>query len=338
MSEDLIAEDRFFGCDGDMIGPNYRIVDMCGEGTFSNVYKCKDIKNDQIVVIKVCRSSRSFENAARDEIDAIGFLQKIDPEHRHFVHFIEGFRYQEHTCIVLEMLGPTLYENLRFNKYRPFSVKCIRSIMKQLVTAVAILHQNEKIHTDLKLENILLKNNLIDVNGIDVKTKIFAPDVRLVDFGSLDSGKVWHTHLATTSHYRAPEILLGLKWSYEADIWSIGCILVELALGNIPFYSRDTLEHLFLIQHVIEDIPRYMWNRCTDREISSHVRHGMLSTDAIFDENRSSFLAKPTLWKMLCADKGIADLACFILRTDPAERPCAEDILRHHFFRTKPCY
>jgi dual-specificity kinase len=335
MSSDLVAEDRFFGCEGDMIGQNYRIIEMCGEGTFSNVYKCKDIKNDKIVVIKVCRSSRSFEEAAQDEVEVMKFLQKVDPEHNKFVPYIESFKFKEHTCIVLELLGPTLYESLKFNKFRPFSVSCIRSIMKQVVGAVAILHRNEKIHTDLKLENILLKKNLIDANGFDVKTKIYAPDVRLADFGSIDTGRVWHTHLATTSHYRAPEILLGLKWGYEADIWSIGCILVELSLGNIPFYSRDTLEHLFLIQQVIEDIPRYMWDRCTDRNIVSRVRRGRLPSDVVFDENKDEFCRMESLRNMIRGNHELTDLVCYILRTDPAERPYAEDILRHPFFRPR---
>ena len=332
--EQLTAADRFFAADGDMIGPKYRVIDMVGVGTFSNCYACKDIQTGENVVVKVCRSTRGFEDAANDEISAMHFLNKIDPNHRYFVHFIDSFKFKNHTCIVMECLGPTLYENIRFLNYEPFSIDCIKAIMRQIINGVILLHQNEKIHTDLKLENVLLKGNLINADGYDIKTHRYSPDVRLVDFGSLDTGKLWHTHLATTRHYRAPEILLGLRWGYEADIWSIGCILVELGLGSIPFDSRDTLEHLFLIQYVIEDIPRYMWARCSDRMIVSHVRRGKLSQDVLYPEHKRSYLSKPTLRELLGRNQDLADLACSILRTDPMNRPRAQDILKHKFFRT----
>ena len=331
--EELTAPDRFFASNGDIIGSRYRIIDMVGEGTFSNVYTCKDLDSGEKVVVKVCRATPQYDAAAKDEISAMNFLRKIDPNHRYFVNFIDSFRYKSHTCIVLELLGPSLMDNVRYLKHQGFSIDTIRIIMRQIVSGVAMLHHNEKIHTDLKLENILLKGNLIDSNGYDIKTHKFSPDVRLVDFGSLDTGKIWHTHLATTRHYRAPEILLGLKWGYEADIWSIGCILVELALGSIPFDSRDTLEHLFLIQYIIEDIPRYMWDRCTDRMIVSHVRRGKLSQEVIYPEHKHSFLIKPKLEDLLRRTPDLADLACMILRTDPMNRPRAEDILDHKFFR-----
>lgn len=332
MLADSESDDRFYAHEGELIGPKYRVIGMCGEGTFSNVYTCKEIKSHVTVVIKVCRSSKSFEEAAENEVEFMRFLQRIDPENRYFVKYYESFNYKQHKCIVLEKLGLSLYENLRWLKYKPFHTNIVRQIMRQVVRAVELLHKNEKVHTDLKLENILLRGNLIDEKGHDIKTNENGAYVKLVDFGSIDSEKVWHTHLATTRHYRAPEILLGLKWGYEADIWSLGCILVELAIGNIPFDSRDTLEHLFLIQYVIGKIPFEMWDRCTDKNIISKVRSGRLSSDVIFEENRESFLAKLPLREILSYNRDIASLACYILRPDPRDRPKAGEILRHPFF------
>ena len=55
--------------------------------------------------------------------------------------------------------------------------------------------------------------------------------IKVIDFGSATFSDQYHSTVVSTRHYRAPEVILGLGWSFEADIWSIGCILVELVTG-----------------------------------------------------------------------------------------------------------
>jgi serine/threonine protein kinase len=54
----------------------------------------------------------------------------------------------------------------------------------------------------------------------------------------------------STRHYRAPEIILQLGWSFPCDIWSIGCILVEFFTGDALFQTHDNLEHLAMMEAV----------------------------------------------------------------------------------------
>ena len=61
--------------------------------------------------------------------------------------------------------------------------------------------------------------------------------IKVIDFGSATFSDQYHSTVVSTRHYRAPEVILGLGWSFEADIWSIGCILVELVTG----ITRDSL-------------------------------------------------------------------------------------------------
>lgn len=56
--------------------------------------------------------------------------------------------------------------------------------------------------------------------------------------------------MVSTRHYRAPEIILGLGWSYPCDVWSIGCILVEFFTGEALFQTHDNLEHLAMMEVV----------------------------------------------------------------------------------------
>lgn len=57
-------------------------------------------------------------------------------------------------------------------------------------------------------------------------------DIKVIDFGSATFDDQYHSTIVSTRHYRAPEVILGLGWTYPCDIWSVGCILVELATGK----------------------------------------------------------------------------------------------------------
>ena len=58
--------------------------------------------------------------------------------------------------------------------------------------------------------------------------------------------------MVSTRHYRAPEIILNLGWSFPCDIWSIGCILVEFFTGDALFQTHDNLEHLAMMEAVCD--------------------------------------------------------------------------------------
>lgn len=75
-------------------------------------------------------------------------------------------------------------------------------------------------------------------------------DIRLIDFGSATFDDEYHSTVVSTRHYRAPEIILQLGWSYPCDIWSIGCILVEFFTGDALFQTHDNLEHLAMMEVV----------------------------------------------------------------------------------------
>ena len=59
-------------------------------------------------------------------------------------------------------------------------------------------------------------------------------DLKVIDFGSATFEDQYHSRVVSTRHYRAPEVILELGWTFPADIWSVGCILMELATGACP--------------------------------------------------------------------------------------------------------
>lgn len=130
---------------------------------------------------------------------------------------------------------------------------------------IPVLHDLNLIHTDLKPENILLVDNQYQtftynrsIPSSSTATQrtsrqrkvLLTPEIRLIDFGSATFNEEYHSSVVSTRHYRAPEIILNLGWSYPCDIWSIGCILVEFYTGDALFQTHDNLEHLAMMEAV----------------------------------------------------------------------------------------
>ena len=128
-----------------------------------------------------------------------------------------------------------------------------------------VLHDLNLIHTDLKPENILLSDSTYQTftynktipssSTVQQRTSkqrrvLLNTDIRLIDFGSATFDDEYHSTVVSTRHYRAPEIILQLGWSYPCDIWSVGCILVEFYTGDALFQTHDNLEHLAMMEMV----------------------------------------------------------------------------------------
>jgi len=147
----------------------------------------------------------------------------------------------------------------------PFPSSQIQNFARQLFTSVAFLHDLNLIHTDLKPENILLVNgqyqtftynrNIPSSSHTTSRTArqrrvLLDSEIRLIDFGSATFDDEYHSSVVSTRHYRAPEIILNLGWSFPCDIWSIGCIIVEFFTGDALFQTHDNLEHLAMMEAV----------------------------------------------------------------------------------------
>jgi serine/threonine protein kinase len=90
------------------------------------------------------------------------------------------------------------------------------------------------VHCDLKPENILLKN----------KSK---SAIKVIDFGTGCYEKsIYYTYIQSR-YYRAPEIIMGIPYTFAIDMWSFGCILVELYNGYPIFAGEDEAEQLAII-------------------------------------------------------------------------------------------
>ncbi|WIA08010.1 hypothetical protein OEZ85_007480 [Tetradesmus obliquus] len=249
---------------GENISSRYKILSKFGEGTFGRVLECWDRKHKDYVAVKIVRNVDKYRHAAMIELEVLNTLERNDPDaKRHCVKLKEWFQYRGHVCMVFEKLGPSLYDFLRRNEYQPLPLALVQAVARQLLVAVAYMHELGLVHTDLKPENILLAAQdhmkLPAVPPATVERRVPRDStIKVIDFGSATFEDGYHSSIISTRHYRAPEVILGLGWSFACDLWSCGCILVELAVGDALFQTHENLEHLAMMQQVLGPIPEAM--------------------------------------------------------------------------------
>jgi dual specificity protein kinase YAK1 len=125
------------------------------------------------------------------------------------------------------------------------STTLVRVFAQQLLNGLALLNKARLIHCDLKPENILLKN-------------LESPIIKIIDFGSAcDERQTVYTYIQSR-FYRSPEVLLGLPYSSAIDMWSLGCIVVELFLGLPLFPGSSEYNQVSRIVEMMGNPPNWM--------------------------------------------------------------------------------
>jgi polo-like kinase 4 len=100
----------------------------------------------------------------------------------------------------------------------------VRSYVQQLVAGVHYLHNNNIIHRDLKLSNLLLTaENTLKIADFGLATNVHS--------------NTTPTTICGTPNFIAPEVLLGKPYSFAADLWSLGCIVYCMLMGSPPFHA-----------------------------------------------------------------------------------------------------
>ncbi|XP_047316851.1 serine/threonine-protein kinase AFC2 isoform X1 [Impatiens glandulifera] len=335
---------------GENLTSRYKIHSKMGEGTFGQVLECWDREKKEMVAIKIVRGIKKYRDAAMTEVEMLQQLGKHDRGGNRCVQIRNWFEYRNHVCIVFEKLGPSLYDFLKKNNYRSFPIDLAREIGRQLLECVAFMHDLHLIHTDLKPENILLVSSeyvkIPDYKGSSRYSKDSSffkrvprsSAIKVIDFGSTTYERQDQNYIVSTRHYRAPEVILGLGWSFPCDIWSVGCILVELCSGDALFQTHENLEHLAMMERVLGPIPHHMLRRA-DRHAEKYVRRGRLDWPE-GATSRESIKAVQKLLRlqnlvMQHVDHSAGDLINLLqglLKYDPSERITAREALSHSFF------
>jgi dual specificity tyrosine-phosphorylation-regulated kinase 2/3/4 len=142
--------------------------------------------------------------------------------------------FRRHICIITEILATNLYQLLEANHFNPLDMHNIRAFAIQLLASLAFLKELGVIHSDLKPENVLMKHH----------SKV---GIKIIDFGTSMFTHQTNFLYIQSRFYRAPEVILGAKYSFPIDIWSFGCLVAELHLGYPLFAGENEQEQISLI-------------------------------------------------------------------------------------------
>ncbi|GBE83400.1 kinase-like domain-containing protein [Sparassis latifolia] len=243
----------------------YVIVSDLGKGSFATVYRGYHEQTHQQVAIKtVNRSTLSpklFDNL-QGEIEILKALS-----HRHITRLLDIVRAERNIYLIIEFCAggdlanymkkrgrvegleyvpspgaaPTYYPHPRTGGLDEIVV---RSFLRQLARAIKFLRQRNLIHRDIKPQNLLL--NPASSDDLARGHPLGVPILKVADFGfarSLPSATMAET-LCGSPLYMAPEVLRGEKYDAKADLWSVGAVLYEMAVGRPPFRASNHIELL----------------------------------------------------------------------------------------------
>ncbi|KAI3337167.1 kinase-like protein [Xylariaceae sp. AK1471] len=225
----------------------YLILDVLGQGTFGQVVKCQNLKTQEVVAVKVIKNRTAYFNQSMMEVSVLDLVNtKLDKnDDHHLLRLKDTFIHRQHLCLVFELLSVNLYELIKQNQFRGLSTTLVRVFAQQLLNGLALLNKARLIHCDLKPENILLKN-------------LESPIIKIIDFGSAcDERQTVYTYIQSR-FYRSPEVLLGLPYSSAIDMWSLGCIVVELFLGLPLFPGSSEYNQVSRIVEMLGNPPNWM--------------------------------------------------------------------------------
>jgi len=354
---------HFEWAQGQILNSRYELEELMGDGTFGRVCLARDRLESRRVAIKIIRDVKRYMENAKIEADILKDVRKADPHgsSRCAIMYDTFTHLNKYFCLVFEPLGISLYDFLKKNNFRGFWAQDIQVHAKQLLKALKFMHRELKLtHTDLKPENILLQSmapprtcrfprerawlesqrSSFRNGDIPPYLRPVSADIKIIDFGNATYEEEHHSSIINTRQYRGPEVVLETGWNEKSDIWSVGCILMELYSAELLFGTHENLEHLALMERIIGPLPVALLERAPHEvkknylAISSSRGCRLNWPDGASSPASESHVAcqLPLAQHVQREHQSLASLVGQLLTHDMSRRPSASEALRHKFF------
>lgn len=256
---------------------HYEIIALLGAGGMGEVYRARDPRLDRNVAIKVLPQHLSKHPDAlnRFEREAKAIAALSHPN----ILSIHDFGHEDGTTFaVMELLeGETLRARLDHSSLAPLSWREAVKITASVADGLAAAHAKGIIHRDIKPENIFLTADglvkVLDFGIARIKRAVVRNAETLISQGINETKP---GTLMGTIGYMSPEQVRGDSADAPSDIFSLGCVLVEMLTGERPFARHSAAETMAAILRdqppaldaISQDIPIEMErivNRCLEK-------------------------------------------------------------------------
>ncbi|THV07706.1 Pkinase-domain-containing protein [Dendrothele bispora CBS 962.96] len=212
-----------------------------GSGSFGKVYLALNATTGDIMAVKQVELLRTISGPTKHQqemIDALKFESNTlkDLDHPHIVHYLGWEESPENLSIFMEYVsGGTI--NGCLSSHGPFHDFITRSFTTQILNGLEYLHSKGIIHRDLKADNILV--------ATDGRCKI--SDFGISKHAEEDFGRAF-TGMKGTIYWMAPEVVEIDKakgYDLKVDIWSVGCVVLEMWSGKRPWFGQELYPVIF---------------------------------------------------------------------------------------------
>ncbi|CAM1293500.1 Uncharacterised protein g754 [Pycnogonum litorale] len=261
---------------------------LLGAGAFSTCYQARDVQSGTLMAVKqasFCRNTDEEQEKVMATIkEEIIMMAKLD--HLNIVRILGATQQAEHFNMFFEWMSGGSIASL-LDKYGPFTEPVVINYTKQVLEGLTYLHNNQILHRDLKGANLL-----VDSTGRHLRIGDFGAAAKLASQSTV-TGE-FQGQLLGTIAFMAPEVLRGENYGRSCDVWSVGCVIIEMCTGKPPWNATDISNHLALIFKIA----------CSAKPppVPEHVS---------------------------CILKDLSE-SCLMLKSE--ERPTAKDLLQHDCF------
>ena len=233
--------------------PNYRLLELIGEGGYGLVYKAQQNNTGQLVAIKILKTNQGQQKSSHQKARFERETQLCAQiNHPHIVKLLDkGHTHEGDLFAVFEYIaGQTLKE--RITQQEGLSVLEASTLMGQVLDALVCAHEQGIVHRDLKPQNIMLTHTgaAPHIKVLDFGIGTFIYDYRTQDYKSLTLTK----EMVGTPSYSAPEQLRGEPPTIKSDIYAWGLILVECLTGETVIQG-DSIAEIFQQQLHAANVP-----------------------------------------------------------------------------------
>ncbi|XP_067935526.1 mitogen-activated protein kinase kinase kinase 1-like isoform X2 [Watersipora subatra] len=214
---------------------------MIGTGAFSTCYQCRDVMTGIIMAVKqisFCRNSDSEQDTiCKAVIDEIRMMATLN--HSNIVRILGATQTGAHFNMFVEWMPGGSVSHL-LERYGSFSEPVITSYTQQVLMGLAYLHDHQILHRDMKGANLL-----VDSTGKHLRIGDFGACAQLAS--SMTGAGELKGQLLGTIAFMAPEVLRGEHYGRGCDVWSVGCVIIEMVTTKPPWNASNVSNHLKLI-------------------------------------------------------------------------------------------
>ncbi|KAJ7535690.1 hypothetical protein O6H91_12G042800 [Diphasiastrum complanatum] len=247
----------------------WRKGELIGSGAYGRVYMGLNLDSGELIAVKqvlVTANSVTKEKAQahmRELEEEVRLLKNLS--HPNIVRYLGTAREEEALNIFLEFVSGGSIASL-LGKFGSFTEPVIRMYTRQLLVGLDYLHSNRIMHRDIKGANILVDNQ-----GC-IKLADFGASKKVVELATISEAK----SMKGTPYWMAPEVIRQTGHNWQADIWSVGCTVIEMATGKPPwsqqfqevaalFHIGTTKSHPPIPDHLSADAKDFLY-KCLQRE------------------------------------------------------------------------